>query len=154
MATVYFEDIAVGTTASFGSYHVTEEEIIEFARKYDPQPFHVDPEAAKTSIFGALCASGWHTCSVTMRMLVDHMTATGVAGIASPGIDNIQWKKPVFAGDILSVKTEVLEKRELKSRPELGIIKSQFEVFNQKGEIVMAQQPNTLIAKRPPAKNT
>ena len=110
MFKVFYEDLTVGSEEAFGSYEVTKEEIIEFAGKYDPQPFHLDEEIAKHSVFGSLCASGWHTCAMTMSLLVDYMKDKGFAGMGSPGVDNIRWKTPVFPGDILSVKSEVIEK--------------------------------------------
>ncbi|MCJ9429718.1 MaoC family dehydratase [Kordiimonas marina] len=149
MAKTYYEDIDVGATEEFGAYEVTREELLDFAGKYDPQPFHLDEDAAKRSVFGSLCTSGWHTCAMTMRMLVDHMRETGFAGLGSPGIDNIRWKKPVFPGDVLSVRTKVAEKRESQSRPNLGLVKSDYDVKNQKGEVVMTMTTNVMVAKRP-----
>ncbi len=148
MFKVYFEDMELGVSDTFGAYEVTKEEIIDFASKYDPQPFHLDEEVAKQSVFGALCASGWHTCAMSMRMLVDNMMERGFAGMGSPGVDNIKWKQPVFPGDILSVTGAVTEKRDSKSRPNLGLAKSQYEVFNQKGELVMQMQTNVMVLKR------
>jgi len=149
MAKTYYEDIDVGTTETFGAYEVTREELLDFASKYDPQPFHLDEDAAKRSVFGSLCTSGWHTCAMTMRMMVEHMRETGFAGLGSPGIDNIRWKKPVFPGDVLSVRTKIADKRESQSRPNLGLVKSDYEIMNQKGEVVMTMTTNVMVAKRP-----
>ena len=148
MFKVFYEDLTVGSEEAFGSYEVTKEEIIEFAGKYDPQPFHLDEEIAKHSVFGSLCASGWHTCAMTMSLLVDYMKDKGFAGMGSPGVDNIRWKTPVFPGDILSVKSEVIEKRESQSRPNLGLVKSKYRVFNQKDELLMEMVTNVMVLKR------
>ncbi len=148
MFKIFFEDVELGNPDRFGAYEVTRDEVVDFARKYDPQPFHVDEEMAKQSVFGGLCASGWHTCAMTMRILVDHMMDQGFAGMGSPGVDGIKWKKPVFPGDVLSVSGEVLEKRESESRPNLGLIKSRYQVFNQKDELVMEVVTNAMVLKR------
>ena len=99
----YFEDLEVGTKASFGHYEVTREEVIDFASRYDPQPFHLDDEAATQTYFGRLSASGWHTCAMTMRMMVEHFSSQEAASLGSPGIDELRWIKPVYPGDTLSV---------------------------------------------------
>lgn len=148
MFKIFFEDIDVGQKDSFGHYEVTKEEIIEFASKYDPQPFHLDEEIAKQSVFGSLCASGWHTSAMLMRMIVDHMAKRGFAGMGSPGIDGIEWKKPVFPGDVLSAETEITAKRESQSRPNMGLMKSTYSVKNQKGEVVMIMKGNVMVARR------
>ncbi len=135
---IYFEDIVVGTKSSFGAYEVTREEVIEFAQKYDPQPFHLSDEAAAKTHFGRLAASGWHTTAMTMAMAVENLTATKQAGLGSPGIDELRWLKPVFPGDTLRCETEVLEKRQSSSRPEMGSYRSQMQVFNQHDEVVMS----------------
>jgi acyl dehydratase len=149
MYKIFYEDISVGDSQNFGGYKVTKQEIIEFATKYDPQPFHLDEEAAKNSVFGGLCASGWHTCAMLMRMLVDHLQDKAVASLGSPGIDGIKWIRPVMVGDTLHVETNVTAKRESKSRPNLGLLKGTYIVTNQKGEKVMTMQTNYMVAKRP-----
>jgi acyl dehydratase len=107
----YFEDLAVGDSEAFGSYEVTKAEIVEFAEKYDPQPFHVDEEAAAASMFGGLVASGWHTTAMTMRMLVDNvLNDSGAQGAL--GVEDLAWHRPVRPGDVLSVETEILDKSE------------------------------------------
>lgn len=146
----YFEDIVVGTKASFGSYAVTREEVIEFASRYDPQAFHLDDTAAAATHFGRLSASGWHTCAMTMRMLVDNMKTRDQAGLGSPGLDELRWKKPVFPGDTLRVETEVLEKTRSRSRPEMGSFRSAARVYNQHDELVMTMVSIGLIATREP----
>jgi acyl dehydratase len=146
----YFEDIAVGSSQSFGRYEVTREEVIEFASKYDPQPFHLDEAAAAATHFGRLSASGWHTCAMTMAMLVENLKANRQAGLGSPGIDQLRWLKPVFPGDVLRCESEVLEKRRSQSRREMGLFKSRLTVFNQDDEPVMQMISNGLIGVRDP----
>ena len=146
----FYEDIAVGIKRSFGHYEVTREEVMEFASKYDPQPFHLDDEAAAQTHFGRLSASGWHTCAMTMSMMVENMRGEKSAGLGSPGVDNIRWKKPVYPGDTLRCESEVIEKRRSASRPEMGIFKSRMTVFNQHDEPVMEMQSNGLIRTRDP----
>ncbi|TCP34981.1 MaoC family dehydratase [Sphingomonas sp. BK235] len=145
----YFEDIAVGATARFGHYAVTRDEVIEFARKYDPQPFHLSDEAAAATHFGRLSASGWHSCAMVMAMLVEQLRAVEQAGLGSPGIDELRWLTPVYPGDTLRCETEVLEKRVSRSRPEMGIYKSRLTAFNQRDVAVLTMVSNALIATRP-----
>ena len=144
----YFEDILVGSTARFGDYPVTREEVIAFAEKYDPQPFHLSDDAAAATHFGRLSASGWHTCAMTMAMLVEHLKANRQAGLGSPGIDELRWRTPVYPGDRLRCETEVLEKRRSESRPEMGIYKSRMTVLNQDDVVVMTFISNGLIETR------
>lgn len=146
---LYLEDFEVGRTVSYGAYEVTEEEIIEFAEKYDPQPFHLSHEAAKGSFLGGLCASGWHTCSMTMRMMIDELTRTGGGtSLGSPGIDELRWLRPVRPGDVLSVINEVTEVRPSRSRPDVGTVHSNMIVNNQKGEPVMTFKSIAFFPKR------
>ncbi len=145
----YFEDIAVGATARFGAYPVKREEVVAFARKYDPQPFHLSDEAAAATHFGRLSASGWHTCAMTMAMLVEELKSRRQAGLGSPGVDELRWLKPVYPGDTLSCETEVLEKRRSASRPEMGLYKSRLTVTNQEGVAVMTFVSNAMIAVLP-----
>ena len=147
----YFEDIAVGRKQSFGRYEVTREEVLAFARKYDAQPFHLDDEAAARTHFGRLSASGWHTCAMTMAMLVENMKTHAQAGLGSPGVEDLRWLKPVYPGDTLRCESEVLEKRRSLSRPEMGIFKSRLKVFNQHDEAVLAMTSIGLVAVRDPA---
>ena len=146
----YFEDIEVGRKASFGRYEVTREEVMEFAAKYDPQPFHLDDEAAAQTHFGRLSASGWHTCAMMMAMLVENMKQHRQAGLGSPGMDNLRWTKPVYPGDTLRVESEVISKRRSASRPEMGLFKSNVRVFNQNDETVLEMTSNGLIRVRNP----
>lgn len=145
----YFEDIAIGATARFGAYEVTREEVMDFARKYDPQPFHLDDEAAAKTHFERLSASGWHTCAMVMSMVVANLATNRQAGLGSPGIDELRWLKPVYPGDTLNCETEVLEKRVSASRPEMGLFKSRMTVRNQHDVAVMTMVSNGMIATRP-----
>lgn len=133
---VYWEDFSVGQVIKLGMRAVPREEIIEFARRYDPQPFHTDEEAAKNSIYGGLIASGWHTCALMMRLLYDGVIKRA-ASMGSPGIDNIRWLKPVRPGDTLRAQMTIMETRASASKPDRGLIKSNWEVFNQNDELVM-----------------
>lgn len=145
----YFEDLEIGRKVSFGSYAVTREEVLEFARKYDPQPFHLDDEAAAKTHFGRLSASGWHSCAMVMAMVVENMKAHQQAGLGSPGIDELRWLKPVYPGDTLRCETELLEKTPSRSRPEMGSFRSRLTVFNQDDVSVMSFISIGLIATRP-----
>lgn len=147
----YFEDIEVGGKASFGRYDVTRDEVIAFAQKYDPQPFHLSDEAAAETHFGRLAASGWHTCAMTMAMVVENLKDREQAGLGSPGIDELRWLKPVFPGDTLRCESEILDKRPSRSRPEMGSYRSRTTVFNQHDEPVMTFVSIGLIRTRPPA---
>ncbi len=147
---IYYEDLEVGATSKFGHYDVTREEVMEFARKYDPQPFHLDDEAAAQTHFGRLSASGWHTCAMMMAMLVENMKTTRQAGLGSPGMDNLRWVKPVYPGDTLRIETTIIEKRRSKNRPDMGLFKSDLVIFNQNDEPVMTLRSNGLIKVRNP----
>jgi len=144
----YWEDIEVGARSSFGRYDVTREEVIEFASKYDPQPFHLSDEAAAETYFGRLSASGWHTCAMLMRMLVEHMRTEQQAGLGSPGIDELRWLKPVYPGDTLRAESEVLDKTPSRSRPDMGSYRGRTTVFNQHDEPVMMLTSIGLIRRR------
>lgn len=146
----YYEDIEVGRKSSFGRYEVTREEVTAFATKYDPQPFHLDDEAAAKTHFGRVSASGWHSCAMVMSMVVENLTAHRQAGLGSPGVDELRWVKPVYPGDTLRCETEVIEKRRSASRPEMGIFRSQMRVFNQDDAIVMTFISLGLVATRNP----
>ncbi|MEE8371871.1 MAG: MaoC family dehydratase [Sphingomonadales bacterium] len=144
---LYLEDFTPGDTYEFGQYEVTESEIIEFASKYDPQPFHLDHEAAKATHFGGLVASGWHTCAMTMRMLIDEMMLFGNS-LGSPGVDKIRWLRPVRPDDVLTARGTVKEVRPSRSRPEMGSVSFGYEVLNQKNEVVMTMQAISLFKRR------
>ncbi|MFA6115882.1 MAG: MaoC family dehydratase [Sphingomonas sp.] len=145
----YFEDIEVGAKSSFGRYEVTRDEVIEFASKYDPQPFHLSDEAAAATHFGRLSASGWQTCAMTMSMVVANLKAHKQAGLGSPGIDELRWLKPVYPGDVLRCETEILDKRASQSRPEMGSYRSRMTVLNQDDVPVMTFISIGLIRTRP-----
>jgi acyl dehydratase len=144
----YFEDYVEGEVYRFGSIAVTEDEVVEFAKRYDPQSFHTDPVAAKRSPFGGLIASGWHTAGLMMRLFADHYL-THVASLASPGLDELRWLKPVRPGDTLSIRVTVLKATPSKSKPDRGVVTSGIEVLNQAGEIVMTLKAVNFIGRRP-----
>jgi acyl dehydratase len=145
----YWEDFGVGERIDLGSKLVTREEIVEFASKYDPQPFHVDEAVAKRSIYGGLIASGWHTGAMVMRMMCDAYLLQA-ASMGSPGLDNLKWLKPVRPGDRISVYRTTLESRASKSRPDMGIVRFFWEVVNQNAETVMSMEGYGLFARRNP----
>jgi acyl dehydratase len=146
---IYFEDLVVGTETDFGHYDVTREEVLDFARQYDPQPFHLSDEAAAKTHFGRLAASGWHTCAMTMALMARHVVAEEQAGLGSPGIDELRWLKPVYPGDRLHVRSTILETRPSRSKPEIGSFRSQVEVTNQDGVAVLRFISIVLIRRRP-----
>jgi acyl dehydratase len=147
----YFEDLEVGAETDFGSYDVTREEVLEFARKYDPQPFHLsDEEAAKTH-FGRIAASGWHTCAMTMAVIARKVVGQDQAGLGSPGVDELRWLKPVYPGDTLHVRGRIVEKTPSRSRPDMGSFRTETTVTNQEGIPVMRFTSIVLIRRRPEA---
>ncbi|HEU0100435.1 MAG TPA: MaoC family dehydratase [Allosphingosinicella sp.] len=146
---IYFEDLEIGRETEFGSYEVTREEVLEFARKYDPQPFHLSDEAAARTHFGRLAASGWHTCAMTMAVIARRVMAEEQAGLGSPGVDELRWLKPVYPGDTLTVKGRILEKTPSRSKPDIGSFRTQTEVTNQDGIPVMRFTSIVLIRRRP-----
>jgi len=143
----YFEDYEPGSMHEFGSIEVDQEEVLAFAKKFDPQDFHADPEAAKQTIFGGLIASGWHTAGLMMRMYADHYLSK-VASLSSPGVDELRWLQPVRPGDVLSVRVTVLEARRSSSKPDRGILRSFIEVLNQRREVVMSMNAVNLLLCR------
>jgi len=143
----YFEDYVAGSVHEFGRITVEEHDVVEFARRYDPQPFHVDPEAAKHTSFGGLIASGWHTAGLMMRLVVDHYLSH-VGSLASPGVDELRWTQPVRPGDTLSVRATVLETRRSRSKPDRGIVHTLFDVLNQRGEVVMSVKAMNMLQAR------
>lgn len=148
---LWFEDIEIGARRELGSYTFTADEIKRFAKQFDPQPFHLDEEAAKRSHFGALVASGWHTASVFMklqsRMINETRMDVSKSG-PSPGYRNLRWLKPVFAGDTLTYSTEIVRKRELASRPQWGIVFTHITALNQHSELVYEFEGSVLFARR------
>jgi len=142
-----FEDFVPGSVRTSGSVLVTEEELIEFARRYDPQVFHPDPIAARRSIYGGLVASGWHTAAMAMRLIVENHLFH-VASVGSPGVDEVRWLKPVRPRDRLSVRVSVLETRRSESKPDRGLVRSLVEVVNQDSVVVMSFKGVTMMLCR------
>jgi acyl dehydratase len=146
---LYFDDIEIGAKRSFGRYEVTREEVLEFARKYDPQPFHLSDEGAAGTHFGRLAASGWHTCAMTMAMLVENLEAHPQAGLGSPGVDELRWLKPVYPGDRLTVRGKVVETTPSRSKPHIGVVRSENTVTNQDDVAVMRFTSIVMMLRRP-----
>ena len=134
-------------TERFGRYEVTREEVLEFARKYDPQPFHLDDEAAAKTHFGRLAASGWHTCAMAMRMIVDRMEETGSAGEGALGLEGLRWARPVHPGDVLTCERDVVAVRPSKSLPGTHIRTTEVRVLDQEGRLVMSFKPVELMSE-------
>lgn len=147
MKKIYFEDFRVGQVIELGSCTVSKDEIIAFARKFDPQPFHIDEAAAERSIYGGLIASGWHTGSLFMRLLYDGLLSHA-ASMGSPGQDELRWIKPVRPGDTLSARGLVEELIPSRSKPDRGLIRTTYEVFNQDGDKVMMVRGLGMFGKR------
>jgi acyl dehydratase len=143
----FFEDYIPGTVFEYGETRVDKAEILDFARRFDPQDMHVDAEAAKRSRFGGLIASGWHTGAMMMRLLADNFLPKR-ASLASPGIDELRWLHPVRPGDVLRIRVTVLEATPSRSKPDRGIVHTLIEVLNQDGKIVMSLKPMNIIARR------
>ncbi len=143
----YWEDFVVGQTREFGQCLVTRPAVLEFARQFDPQPFHTDDDAARRSLFGKLAASGWHTCAMAMRMLCDGYLLES-ASLGSPGIDHLTWPHPVFPGDTLRMRSTVLASRALASRPTVGLVRSRSETLNQDDQIVLTMEGLSFFGRR------
>lgn len=144
----YLDDFVPGLVLECGSYTMAEDEIVAFAQQFDPQPFHTDANAAKDSVFGGLVASGWHTVSVMMRLMV-HGYISSSASMGSPGVDAIRWLKPVRPGDTLTVRTHVLEVVPSRSKSDRGIVKSRIEATNQDGDVVATMHGMGMFGRRP-----
>ena len=145
----YFEDVSVGDATEFGHYDVTREEVLEFARKYDPQPFHLSDEAAAKTHFGRIAASGWHTCAMTMAVIARFVVEDRQAGLGSPGVDELRWLKPVYPGDRLTVRACVVEKIPSRSKPQIGVLRSRTVVSNQDGVDVLSFTSIVMMQRRP-----
>ncbi|HVM36877.1 MAG TPA: MaoC family dehydratase [Sphingomicrobium sp.] len=145
----YFDDFAVGEENVFGHYDVTRDEVLEFARKYDPQPFHLSNEAAARTHFGRLAASGWHTCAMTMAVIARYVMADEQAGLGSPGVDELRWLKPVYPGDRLTVRARIVELVPSRSRPDIGVVRSEILVTNQDEVPVMRFTSIVMLQRRP-----
>ena len=146
-ARFFWEDFPAGKVRDFGDTTVSRDAVLAFARQFDPQPFHVDDAVAEGSLFGGLCASGWHTCAMAMRMMCDAYLLDA-ASLGSPGMDNIRWLKPVFPGDTLRMRMEVLEARPMASKPQVGLTRSRWEVRNQHDEPVLTMEGWGMFRRR------
>lgn len=147
---LFLEDFHPGDVAETASRVVTREEIVAFARQFDPQPFHVDEEAAKATPYGGLIASGWHTAAICMRLVVDRAVGNGAAGsLGSPGVDELRWLRPVRPGDELTVRIEVLEVTPSRSKPDRGVVKLRYTMRNQDGQEVMTMIGLGIMRRRP-----
>lgn len=146
----YWEDLQPGSVRDLGCVTPTADEIREFAGKYDPQPFHLDEAAGRASLFGGLCASGWHTCAMAMRLTVDNFLRHS-SSLGSPGLENLRWLKPVYPGDTLSLRHRITESRPLASRPDTGLVRSVWEMSNQRGEPVLHMEGYGMFRRRHPA---
>jgi acyl dehydratase len=143
----YWEDMAAGSVRDLGTVTMSAQEIKDFARQFDPQPFHLDEEAGRQSIFGALCASGWHTCALAMKLTVENFLLEA-ASMGSPGLESLRWLKPVYPGDTLRLQQSVVESRALRSRPDIGLVRSRWEMFNQGGDKVMQMEGYGMFRRR------
>jgi acyl dehydratase len=148
--TYFWEDMAVGQVRDLGTISPTREDIIAFASQFDPQPFHLDDAAGAASVFGGLCASGWHTCSMAMRLMVTNFLQQ-TSSLGSPGLENIQWKKPVYPNDTLRLQTTVLETKPMGRRPDVGMTRNLWEMFNQHGDKVLHMEGWGMFRRRHPA---
>jgi acyl dehydratase len=144
---IWWEDFRVGDIAEMGRHTFTEEEILRFGREFDPQPFHADPAAAERTAFGGLIASGWHTCAIGMRLMVESYLSSTVS-LGSPGIDNVRWLKPVRPGDTLVYRRTVMESRASTSRKGVGLVKHRWEAVNQAGELVLTMEGWGLFGRK------
>lgn len=144
---LHYEDIVVGDPVSFGQYRVSEEEMVGFARAFDPQPFHLSEDGAKDSIPGRLFASGFHSCAMLMNMMATDLLA-GAAALGSPGIDEVKFLKPIFPGDVLSARATCLDKRLLQSRPGVGVCRFRIEMLKSSGETVMTWTSSIFFRQR------
>jgi acyl dehydratase len=144
---LFWEDFPVGQVREFGHYVVSREAMLAFARQFDPQPFHLDDAAAEASLFGRLSASGWHTCAMAMRMMCDGYLLES-ASLGSPGIEKLNWLKPVYPGDVLHLRIEVLEARPMTSRPSVGLVRSRTTVLNQNDNAVLSMEGIGMFRRR------
>ena len=147
MSLAHWEDFVAGSVAHYGPRLITREEIVAFAAQFDPQPMHLDEEAARATMLGGLAASGWHTCCIQMRMIADGFVNSSMS-MGAPGVEAVKWLKPVRPGDSLTVRATVLETRASNSRPGMGFAKMLFETLNQSGECVMTLISTTMLARR------
>ena len=145
---MFWEDFKVGERAEMGRHTFSEEEILKFARAFDPQPFHIDPQAAQQGFFGGLIASGWHTCAVAMRIMVESYLRHA-SSLGSPGVDSIRWPVPVRPGDTLLFRREVLAARASATRPGVGLVKHRWDAVNQRGELALTMEGWGMFGRKP-----
>jgi acyl dehydratase len=148
----YWEDLLPGSERDLGTITPTREEIIAFASQFDPQPFHLDDAAAKASVFGSLCASGWHTCAMAMRLMVTNFLHQS-SSLGSPGLENLQWKKPVLPNDTLHLKHKIIDSRPMRSKPDVGLVRTEWHMHNQHGDLVLFMEGWSMFRRRHPASN-
>jgi acyl dehydratase len=146
----YWEDFTTGSVTEYGPRQVTREEIIAFAAEFDPQPMHLDEDAARLSMLGGLAASGWHSCCLLMRMMTDGFLLDS-SSMGAPGVDEVRWLKPVRPGDRLTLRVQVIETRASRSRPDMGLVTFGFELLNQTGSAVMTLRTSIMFGRRQPA---
>ncbi len=146
----FWEDLPVGSVVEVGSLTVDRDEVIAFASKYDPQPFHLDEAAAAKSMFGKLSASGWHTCAMAMGLMVRNFLHES-SSLGSPGMEKVKWLKPVYPGDTLTLRQRIIESRPMNSRPDVGLTRTQWEMFNQDGDQVLLMDGYGMFRRRTPA---
>jgi acyl dehydratase len=146
----YWEDLKVGSVRDLGTVTLSAEEIKDFAVRFDPQPFHIDEAAGRRSIFGKLCASGWHTCALAMKLTVENFLHEA-ASMGSPGVENLRWLKPVYPGDTLHLRQKIVESRALRTRPDVGLVRSAWEMSNQNGDAVLQMEGYGMFRRRHPA---
>lgn len=143
----YWEDLQPGSVRELGSVSPSTDDIKDFAEQFDPQPFHVDELAGRRSIFGGLCASGWHTCALAMRLTVDNFLRDA-ASLGSPGLESLRWLKPVYPDDTLTLRHTILESRPLRKRPDVGLVRSRWEMYNQNSEKVLEMEGYGMFRRR------
>ncbi len=146
---LWWEDLALGEVRALGSVTPTAEEMVAFASQFDPQPFHLDPDAARDSVFGGLCASGWHTCALAMRLMVTNFLSQ-TSSLGSPGLESLKWLKPVFPGDTLRLQHSIVEKRPMAKRPDVGLVRAVWEMFNQHDQKVLHMEGYGMFRRRTP----
>ncbi len=146
---IWWEDLEVGQTRDLGSVSPTREEIITFAQQFDPQPFHLSDEAGRASVFGALSASGWHTCAMAMRLMVTNFLHES-SSLGSPGLESLKWTKPVYPGDVLTLTSTIVEKRPMSKRPDVGLVRTLWEMYNQHGDKVLHMDGYGMFRRREP----
>ena len=146
----YWEDLQPGTVRDLGTISADADEIKDFAEQFDPQPFHLDEAAGVRSIYGGMCASGWHTCALAMRLTVDNFLNDS-SSMGSPGLESLRWLKPVYPGDTLNLRHTITESRPLRKRTDIGLVRSTWDLFNQNGEKVLQMEGYGMFRRREPA---